>query len=81
MQEKQPLAGEGVGATGLAGAVPDGRGQRCGSASRHTSVAWLHMIAETAVDAVNTCTEREEKGPERAKQHLGLIQLDLHHRS
>lgn len=61
---------EGVGATGLAGAVLDGQGQHFGSASRRTSVAWLHMVAETAVDAVNTCTERERKGPEKATQKM-----------
>lgn len=82
MQKRQPLAGEGIGATGLAGAIPGGQGQRCGSASCRTSVARLHMVAETAVDAVNTCTEREEgKGPEKTKTTKGPIQLDLHRRS
>lgn len=59
MQERQSLAEGTVRARGLAGEVDEVT--RAQSTSHCTSVARLHVVAVTPVNAVNTCREAREK--------------------
>lgn len=61
MQERQSLAEGTVRARGLAGGSEADEVTQANSTSHCTSVAWLHVVTVPPVDAVNTCTEREER--------------------